>query len=250
MRRSFVLVFPVLILAAPLLSQSSAFDGLWMDTTPSYRLRDSSKTWTCSNTGWLYISGNSGASSEAMPCTTPQGNDLSWAGGFLKSVNRAGNHLSFYRGNGIFGRSETGCQIDAILSGDTLQGKQTCRLSYKNPYGGSVVASTVEGPWEAHRAEFARESLPSTACDKEKTLRRPNLAGGALVLFENKSAETLQIIGIGLNGQRLLPPDPLAAHTSLAEPVPSQTPLMVTDNAGKCKAIFIPNTQATRVEIR
>jgi|GEM_PF-5125325 hypothetical protein len=60
----------------------SDMQGLWADVTQSWRMIDPSRTWYCSTTGWLYFSSRS-VSSEAMTCTTPVGNDLSWAGGVI-----------------------------------------------------------------------------------------------------------------------------------------------------------------------
>jgi hypothetical protein len=223
-------------------------DGIWQDFSPSYLLIDSSKTWHCSNQGWIYLSSaaNGSASSEAMPCTTPAGNDLSWAGGPISNLQRSGNQVSFDRANGIFGRSDTGCHIAATISADGLKGRQTCKLEYKSPFGGAAVRATVEGPWEAHRSKFTAENLQATGCTKEKTLRRPNVASAAMVLFENQSGEPMQIVAIGLNGQRVPPPDQLPAQSILPEGVPASTPLVLTDAKGVCKAIYIPSTDATK----
>jgi hypothetical protein len=227
-------------------SSASDTDGVWQDFTPSYLLMDAGKTWHCSNQGWLYLSAQGGASSEAMPCTTPAGNDLSWAGGAISNFKRSGTQVSFDRPNGIFGLSNTGCHIAATISGDGLKGRQTCKLEYKSPFGGATVKATVEGPWEAHRSKFAAENLQSVGCDREKALRRPNVASAALVLFENRSAEPLEIVAIGLHGQRVPPPDQLPAHSALPEGVPASTPLVLTDSKGVCKAIYVPSTEAAK----
>jgi hypothetical protein len=50
----------------------------------------------------------------------------------------------------------------------------------------------------------------------------------------------MQIAAIGLNGQRLLPPNQLPAHRTLLEGVPASTPLVLTDAKGVCKAIYVP----------
>jgi hypothetical protein len=227
-------------------SAAADTDGIWQDFTPSYLLMDASKTWHCSNQGWLYLGGGSGASSESMPCTTPAGNELSWAGGPISNFKRSGNQVSFDRPNGIYGLSDTGCHITATISADGLKGRQTCKLEYTSPFGGATVKATVEGPWEAHRSKFAAENLQSVGCDKEKSLRRPNVASAALVLFENRSAEPLEIVAIGLHGQRVPPPDQLPARSTLAEGVPASTPLVLTDAKGVCKAIYVPSTEATK----
>jgi hypothetical protein len=226
--------------------QPANTDGLWEDVTQSYRLLDSNHTWFCSTHGWLYLSAQTSASSEAITCTSPAGNDLSWAGGFINNLQRSGNQISFDRSNGIFGRSPTGCHIAATVTASGMKGTQTCHLKYTNPLGGRSAEATVQGPWEAMHGNFTAADLQSVGCDKEHGLQRPNVASGALVLFENRSNEPLSIYVIGLQGQRVLPPDHVPAHSTLAEAVPESSPLVLTNSSGACKAIYIPNTNAAK----
>ncbi|HZU30717.1 MAG TPA: hypothetical protein VFB79_06350 [Candidatus Angelobacter sp.] len=225
---------------------NAATDGLWVDLTHAYRLLDSSHTWICSTHGWLYLAAEGSSSSDAITCTTPLGNDLSWGGGFISNLRRAGNHISFDRSNGIFGRSDTGCHIEATITAGEMKGTQTCKLKYTSPLSGRSAEATVQGPWEAGRGSFAAANLTSVDCARESSLRRPNVAGAAMVLFENRSSEPLSVYVIGLNGQRVLPPDHVPPHGTLAEAVPESSPLVLTNASGTCKAIYIPSVDAAK----
>jgi len=129
-----------------------------------------------------------------------------------------------------------------------LKGTQTCTVKYASPFEETRVAeATVQGPYEATRANFTAANLTSLGCGQESEHRQQGLAGGALVLFENHSQEQLIIFPLDRNGRRLSSEASVPAGGSVAEAIPASTPLVLANSAGVCKGIYIPTTQPVRV---
>lgn len=227
--------------------------GLWADLTDSYLLSNPGQRWFCSTRGWLYLSDSvSGSvSSETISCTTPAGNDLSWAGGPVSNLKRSGNQISFDRATGVFGNSATGCHITATLTADRLKGTQTCMLKYTDPFRmtGSTQAS-VQGPYEAKRASTDGREISSVGCSRERTIRAQQLASATVILFENRGAEPLTIFALDRNGSRVMPGTLLAPGSSAVQAIPVSNPLTVADARGACRGLYVPSAEPAKVIVR
>jgi len=230
----------------------STVSGLWADLTDSYLLADPSHRWFCSTRGWTYLStGSGGATTQTSACTTPAGNDLSWAGGVLSNVKFAGNEISFDRSNGVFGRSQNGCHITATLTSEGLRGTQTCTLKYTDPFGMTGGAeATVKGPYEAERASFTGPDLPPMSCGRERLLKPAGLAAGSLVLFENRTDRDFAVFPVSGDGRRITPGTPLPPGGTAVAPVPAANPLVLADAQGSCRAVYRPASKPAKVVIR
>lgn len=233
-------------------SSESGLTGLWVDESPSYSLLDVNHTWRCSMRGWTYLSTRAGsATTGTIACTTPAGNDLSWAGGRISDVKLSGNQVSFDRPNGVFGNSLTGCHVTATLTAEGIRGTQTCKLRYKSPLFNSTTSeATVTGPYHAERVAFAGPELTNAGCGRERTPRSGSLAAGALILLENRTQQDFTVYLVALNGRLVTPGSPLPGGGTFVEPVPANTPLVLTDSQGRCRAVYLPGSEPAKAIVQ
>lgn len=193
----------------------------------------------------------SSATTDTIACTTPSGNDLGWAGGAISDVKLSGNQVSFDRPNGIFGNSPTGCHVSGTLTAEGIRGTQTCKLRYTSPLFNSTTSeATVAGPYHAERANFAGSVLANIGCGRERMPRNGSLAAGTLILLENQTQQDLTAYLIGLDGRRVTPGTPLSSGGKLVEPIPANTPLLVADMQGKCRAVYMPASEPAKAIVQ
>src|SRR5579883_1123511 len=225
--------------------------GLWIDSTGAYALVDQSHTWSCSTAGYLYLVSSTAASSvssNTIACTTPIGNNLSWAGGTLSNMTQSGGKIAFAMSAGVFDTTQTsgiggtGCQVTTSVSADAMTGAQTCTLRYVDPFGLLPTArATVQGHYGAKRASFGPD-LPSVGCAQEGKVTPQGLAAATIVLFQNNTGQTLAIIPVDSTGQRSSVSTPLPPGSTVPQAIPVSYPLVLADASGACRGVYVSAT--------